>query len=296
MSDDELEQWLARVAAGEALPAATLRSMAAGQDFLQLGMLADAARRHRHGSTTTYLRVSRWVEEPSSSAIEPAAGEVRIASAPGSLIDAVRLVETATAVSGGRAVTAFSWSDLERWSADAEGVPAVLVQLGRAGLGGLATVVVDDGLDIDRAVGLLADAGFDQVRLHVAHPATDDRVELWQRVAALQQRLAVIRSVNPLPASVKARQTTGYDDVKMVAVARLAVGAVPSVQLDWTRYGPKLAQVALTVGVDDLDNVSASDAAPEGRRRAPLDEVRRNISSAGFEPVERDGRCRPVVS
>ena len=30
--------------------------------------------------------------------------------------------------------------------------------------------------------------------------------------------------------------------------------------------------------------------APEGRRRAPLEEIRRNIEAAGFEPVERDGR------
>ena len=60
--------------------------------------------------------------------------------------------------------------------------------------------------------------------------------------------------------------------------------------MDWQRYGPKLAQVALTFGADDLDNVSPVDDAPEGRRRAPLEEVRRNIEAAGFTPVERDGR------
>jgi 2-iminoacetate synthase ThiH len=62
------------------------------------------------------------------------------------------------------------------------------------------------------------------------------------------------------------------------------------VQVDWLRYGPKLAQVALTFGADDVDNVSTSDDAPEGRRRAPLDEVRRNIEAAGFTPAKRDGR------
>jgi aminodeoxyfutalosine synthase len=86
------------------------------------------------------------------------------------------------------------------------------------------------------------------------------------------------------------RPTTGYEDVKMIAVARLAAPDVPHVQVDWVRYGPKLAQVALTFGADDLDGVSASDDAPEGRRRAPLEEIRRNIQAAGFEPVERDGR------
>jgi 2-iminoacetate synthase ThiH len=60
-------------------------------------------------------------------------------------------------------------------------------------------------------------------------------------------------------------------------------------------YGPKLAQVALTVGADDVDAVSAVDDMSQGRRRAPLEEITRNIRAAGFEPVERDGRFQPVA-
>ena len=70
----------------------------------------------------------------------------------------------------------------------------------------------------------------------------------------------------------------------------LALPEVPHVQVDWLRYGPKLAQVALTFGADDVDNVSASDDGPEGRRRAPVEELKKNIESAGFAAVERDGR------
>ena len=95
----------------------------------------------------------------------------------------------------------------------------------------------------------------------------------------------------PLAVETSADQpTTGYDDVKMVAIARLAAPDIPTIQVDWQRYGPKLAQVALTFGADDIYGVSSSDEAPEGRRRAPLEEIRRNIEAAGFEPVERDGR------
>jgi len=82
--------------------------------------------------------------------------------------------------------------------------------------------------------------------------------------------------------------------VKMVAIARLAAPEVPSIQVDWLRYGPKLAQVALTFGADDIDGISPSDAAPEGRRRVPLEEIRRNIDAAGYTPVERDGRFEIV--
>ena len=90
------------------------------------------------------------------------------------------------------------------------------------------------------------------------------------------------------------RPTTGYDDVKSVAMARLAAPNIPTMQVDWLRYGPKLAQVALTFGADDIDNVTASDDAPDGRRRAPLEEVRRNIEAAGLEPAERDGRFQLI--
>ena len=75
----------------------------------------------------------------------------------------------------------------------------------------------------------------------------------------------------------------------MVALARLAAPNVSSIQVDWRRYGPKLAQVALTFGADDIDGISPSDDAPEGRRRAALPEIQRNVEAAGLLPVERDG-------
>jgi len=56
------------------------------------------------------------------------------------------------------------------------------------------------------------------------------------------------------------------------------------------RVAAALAQVALTVGADDLDGVTTSDEAPDGKRRAPLEEVRRNITAAALQPAERDGR------
>ena len=77
--------------------------------------------------------------------------------------------------------------------------------------------------------------------------------------------------------------------MKAVALARLLLD-VPHVQVDWSRHGPKLAQVALTFGADDVDGVSPIDDVAEGRRRAPLEEIRRNNPAASFEPVERNGR------
>ena len=105
----------------------------------------------------------------------------------------------------------------------------------------------------------------------------------------------MIRAFAPLPRNVNpAVPTTGYDDVKRVALARIVVDNVPSIQVDWALYGAKLAQVALTVGANDIDAVSAVDDLSEGRRRAPLEDVQRNIRAAGQEPVERNGRFEPM--
>jgi aminodeoxyfutalosine synthase len=88
----------------------------------------------------------------------------------------------------------------------------------------------------------------------------------------------------------EAQPTTGYDDVRRIALARLLADGVESIQVDWALYGPKLAQVALSFGADDIDSVSAQDDVSLGWRRSPVEEIRRNIRAAGFEPVERDAR------
>jgi aminodeoxyfutalosine synthase len=174
-------------------------------------------------------------------------------------------------------------------------VPRVLGTLRDAGLDALAELPIDTMGDLAGVVTQVTQAGFARLRLTVDRMPSAERSEMFFLLSELQQRWGCIEAINPLPLSLNAfRPTTGYEDVKMVAVARLAAPEVPHVQVDWLRYGPKLAQVALTFGADDVDGVSASDDAPEGRRRAAVEEIRRNIQAAGFEPVERDGRFAVV--
>ena len=78
--------------------------------------------------------------------------------------------------------------------------------------------------------------------------------------------------------------------MKAVALARLLLRDVQSIQVDWPLYGPKLAQVGLIVGADDIDGVAAADAGVLGARRSPLEEIRGNIRAAGLTAVERNGR------
>ncbi len=69
---------------------------------------------------------------------------------------------------------------------------------------------------------------------------------------------------------------------------------VPAIGRAGSVHGPKLAPVALLFGASDLDRVSPSDDSPLGHRRAPLEEVQRNISAAFLNPIERDGRFEKV--
>lgn len=287
------DQYLESLTAGVPLDPDVVRELAKLPDILPAGMLADALKRWLHGARVTFLRVAACPFDRSfADSVPPAAGEVRITGAPDAVDVAVSAVAAAKAVAGGRTVSGFSWADVERWAGGADArCGAVLARLREAGLDALAEVAVDRIADPADAVAQLQKAGFERLRLHVAKPIAGDRAAFWLAIGELQRRFGCIQAINPLPSSLGAfRPTTGYDDVKAVAIARLAAPDVPSIQVDWTRYGPKLAQVALTFGADDVDGVSASDEAPEGRRRAPLEEIRRNIDAAGFEPAERTGR------
>jgi aminodeoxyfutalosine synthase len=284
--DDHIE----RVSAGERLSPEQVRELAGTPDILPLGMLADALRKRLHGNRATFLRVAVCAFDQSiADAVPPAARELRLIGSPQTLDEAVGAVHAARSVAGLRTVSAFTWADAERWrEADGQGV---LKKLHEAGLDAIADVPLDKIDDPRTALKALSARGFTQVRLSVANSPAAERTELLLRAAQLQEEFGCIQALDPLPSKLAAyRPTTGYDDVKMVAIARLAAPNIPTIQVDWQRYGPKLAQVALTFGADDIYGVSPSDEAPEGRRRAPLEEIRRNIEAAGFEPVERDGR------
>jgi aminodeoxyfutalosine synthase len=269
-----------------------IASLAASHDIINLGMMADELRRHLHGARTTFVRVATVSLEGDTTSWPSSAGEIRIVGAPAqrqAVLDRVRAI---VAQARGIPVSGFSLADLERASA-AEGATlrSLLEDLRAAGLDLVADAPFDTLQDARRSIEEVNIAGLSLARLTVSQLPSSDVPSFYRRVADLQRRVAVIRTFAPLPRKLNpAAPTTGYDDVKRVALARLIVDGIASIQVDWSLYGPKLAQVALTVGADDIDGVSPDDDESEGRRRAPLEEIRRNIRAAGQEPVERNGR------
>ena len=270
-----------------------LSGLAASADIIAIGMAADDVRRSLHGLNTTFVRVAD-VGAAADGELQwpPACGEIRIVGEPASRAAAVSRVGTVCAAARGVPVSAFSLADLEQLAArDGATLRAILEELRAAGLELVAEAPVDRLQDARRSIEEVNIAGLALARLTVARTPATDPLLFLKSVAELQRAVAVIRSFAPLPRQLNALMpTTGYDDVKRVALARIVCDNISSIQVDWSLYGPKLAQVALTMGADDVDAVSPVEQTTEGRRRSPLEEIRRNIRAAGFEPVERNGR------
>jgi 2-iminoacetate synthase ThiH len=276
-----------------------LATLTSTHDIISLGMLADGERRRRHGIRTTFVRVARVSADPAEP-LRPfaSAGELRIEGVPATRMEAVERVRQAAAVAGGVPLSGYSLADLEQLAArENMTLRALLEELQAAGLELVADAPIDALRSARRSIEQVNIAGLALARVTVHRLQDPDVVPTLKLVAAAQRDVAVIRAFAPLARTLNpAMPTTGYDDVKRVALARLVVDNVPSIQVDWALYGPKLAQLALTVGADDVDGVSPEDDLTHGSRRAPLEEIRRNIQAAGQEPVERNGRFDPVRS
>jgi aminodeoxyfutalosine synthase len=88
-------------------------------------------------------------------------------------------------------------------------------------------------------------------------------------------------------------------DLRTIAVSRLMLDNFEHVKAYWISLGVGTAQVALCYGADDLDGTVRHerihhDAGADSPEALSVAEIRRLISEAGFEPVERDSLYRRV--
>ena len=273
------------------------RALLADGNLITVGARGDDERRRRHGGRTTFVRVLEVHADavPASLPASAKAGEIRITGKPASVDAAAAAVVAARALAGTIPVTAYSLADLlDLAGGSAASVAAVLRALAAAGLEAVAEAPLDLLPDPSTAIRAAHGASLQVPRLTVQRAAEGDVLDLLPRARALQAAVGGIRAFAPLArVSSVAQPSTGYDDVRLIAAARLVVDNIDSIQVDWALYGPKLAQFALTVGADDVDAVSALEG-DLGRRRSPLEEIRGNIKAAGLEPLERDGLFAPL--
>ncbi len=127
----------------------------------------------------------------------------------------------------------------------------------------------------------------------------EQRVEHLLKVRDLQDETGGFRAFIPwsfqpegthLP-SVK--RASGLDYLRTVAVSRILLDNIPNIQASWLTQGPKIGQIALQYGVNDMgstvieENVVTAEGAVF---MVPLPEIERLIRDAGFRPARRNTR------
>ncbi|MDA8226416.1 MAG: FO synthase [Desulfitobacterium hafniense] len=131
---------------------------------------------------------------------------------------------------------------------------------------------------------------------------SEERIDHFIRLRELQDRTGGFLTFMPLPFLPKNTQlegtmgvqsTTGFEDLKVLAVSRIMLDNFDHVKAFWIMLGPKLAQVSLSFGVDDLDGTvieeriihAAGDQTGQAMTKRALINM---IKKAGRIPVERD--------
>jgi aminodeoxyfutalosine synthase len=92
---------------------------------------------------------------------------------------------------------------------------------------------------------------------------------------------------------------TAFADIKAIAVSRLLLDNFDHIKAYWIMMTPKVAQIALSFGADDLDGTVVEekiyhDAGATTAEFTPRADLERLIREAGRVPIERDTLYRPV--
>ena len=87
--------------------------------------------------------------------------------------------------------------------------------------------------------------------------------------------------------------TTGQLDLKVLAISRLMLDNFPHIKAFWIMVGPKIAQLSLSFGVDDIDGTVVEEKITHAAGANTEEHIEKNnliqlIQEAGRKPVERD--------
>jgi cyclic dehypoxanthinyl futalosine synthase len=89
-----------------------------------------------------------------------------------------------------------------------------------------------------------------------------------------------------------------HEYLKLLAVARLYLDNIPNIQASWVTMGPKIGQLALLFGANDMGSVMMEEnvvSAAGTTFRLNEEEIRRLITDAGWQPQQRDQYYQPIT-
>ncbi len=133
----------------------------------------------------------------------------------------------------------------------------------------------------------------------------EDRVDHLLKLRGLQDETQGFQTFIPLAfhpdntAMEHVGKTTGFNDIREIAVSRLMLDNIPHIKAYWVMMTPQIAQIALRFGADDLDGTVVEEKIYRDAGGATSGSLRRGdllrlIQEAGREPVERDTLYRAV--
>jgi len=133
----------------------------------------------------------------------------------------------------------------------------------------------------------------------------DDRADHLVRLRTLQDETSGFVTFIPLAfhpqntALAHLPKTTGFDDLKQIAISRLMLDNIPHIKAYWIMMTPSVAQIAQRFGANDIDGTVVEekiyhDAGATTAQHLRRQDLLRLIREAGREPVERDTSYRPV--
>ncbi len=88
-----------------------------------------------------------------------------------------------------------------------------------------------------------------------------------------------------------------YEYLRTLAIARLFLDNIPNIQSSWVTQGPKIGQLALFFGANDMGSVMMEEnvvSAAGTTYRLTEPEIRRLIADAGWEPRRRNFYYEPI--
>jgi aminodeoxyfutalosine synthase len=133
----------------------------------------------------------------------------------------------------------------------------------------------------------------------------EDRVDHLLKLRELQDETSGFQTYIPLAfhpdntALEHIARTTGFADLKNIAIARLLLDNISHVKAYWIMMTPRIAQIAQRFGADDLDGTVVEekiyhDAGATTSQSLRRGELLRLIRETGRDPLERDTLYRPV--
>ncbi|MEO8032239.1 MAG: aminofutalosine synthase MqnE [Gemmatimonadota bacterium] len=138
----------------------------------------------------------------------------------------------------------------------------------------------------------------------------NDRIEHLSMLRALQDETGGFLTYIPLAYHTENNElgqelgrvgsaTTGYEDLKNIAIARLFLDNIPHVKTHWPMVTPFLSQIALSFGCDDVEGTVVferiyHEAGSTTQMHMPYSGLVKLIRGAGKRPVERNSLYQTV--